>query len=77
MNGISRETYEAMKEGDKLNVLFDYLKLSHECACKMETKLNALEVRLQRKKKVDSAISSVSGFVGGYVAMLTAWIFKN
>ena len=68
MNGISRETYEEMEVGSKLNVLFDYVKQSHECACNTETKLDALEKKVDRRKNADTAKASFMGLMGGMLA---------
>jgi hypothetical protein len=69
-NGISRETFEAMEDSSKLNVLFDYLKENHRCSCATEEKLTALEHKFDHRKRSDAIMSAGGGFVGGFLAFL-------
>ena len=73
MNGISRETFEGMDESSKLNILYDFAKNSHECACRTEEKVVALEKKFDRRKRFDTSISAMAGLVGGASAWLIKW----
>ena len=72
MNGISRETFDTLDDAGKFGVIFDYLKLNHECACDTKTKLETLERRFERKKRVDSAVAAGGGLVGGFIAWISS-----
>lgn len=65
MNGISRETFCEMDPNSKLDVLFDYQQETFK-------KVAALEQR----KRIDTAVSSFMGLMGGILAVLGSRIFK-
>lgn len=78
MNGseITRATFSVMPAKDKLNVLFDLAQRNHNCACKTEKKLETLEKKFDRRKKVDTSIAASFGFIGGIVAQL-GWLLTG
>lgn len=69
MNTISRETFEGMDEGSKLNVMFDL---------HMDTnsRLQILERKVDKRRKFDTAFAGITGFVGGFIAVIGGKIFK-
>jgi len=73
-NGISKETYTGMDTGSKLNVLFDYAIESHRCAHANEEKIEELDKKFDRRKRMDTAVSGASGFVGGAVMVFVKWV---
>ena len=75
-NGISRETYRQMSADDKLNVLFDFHKDTHQCACDTQKKLIELEKKVDRKRKLDTGVAAVAGAVSGALAYLGEKITK-
>lgn len=76
MNGISRETFAEMPVESKLNVLFDIALEQHQCACNVEEKLNLMEDKLNRSKKIDKGVAAGAGFMGGFIAFFTEKLFK-
>ena len=64
MNGVSRATYKAMPDTDKLNVLFD-------CAAETHDRLQ----RLENTQLWYKGLSAVMGFVGGITAVCAKAIF--
>ncbi|MEN6463644.1 MAG: hypothetical protein ABFD62_00540 [Syntrophaceae bacterium] len=69
MNGISRETFEAMNDSSKLNVLYD-------CAISSNQKMTALEKKVDRRKVIDTSVAGVSGVIGGMIAFFTQKLFR-
>jgi len=63
-SSISRETFQGMETGSKLDVLFDY-------SLTMCEDIQALK----KRKKIDTVISGGMGFVGGFTAMLAKMVF--
>ena len=63
MDSISRETFDQMDTDSKLNVLFDYVKDTCD-VCR------TLGDKLESKKKIDTGIAAIAGFVGGVIAHL-------
>jgi len=63
-SSISRETFQGMETGSKLDVLFDY-------TLAMCDDIQALK----KRKKIDTVISGGMGFVGGFTAMLAKVVF--
>lgn len=74
-NGISRESFEHMEVGSKLNVLFDYMKENYRCSCDTADKLEALQSRFDKRKKFDTATSGFFGLLGGATVMLFKGLF--
>lgn len=71
MNGITRETFEQMDTDSKLNVLFDYIVSGR-------VKMEELNEKLDKKKRVDTTIAGISGMIGGIIAHLgQLTIFKH
>ncbi len=73
-NGITKDTYKGMDTDSKLNVLFDYALESYHCACANEEKIEELDKKFDRRKKIDTAVSGASGFVGGAVMVFVKWM---
>jgi hypothetical protein len=69
-NGISRDTFDGMDVDSKLGVLFDYALESHSCACDMRDKMEALENRFEKRKRVDTAVAGAGGVIGGVLSFL-------
>lgn len=65
---ISKETFEQLDADSKLNVLFDLIVASN-------TTRQALDEKLDRKKRIDTTVSAFFGFVGGALAVLGQRIF--
>lgn len=76
MDGITRETFEAMLVDSKLNILFDLAQDQYKCFCKTEIQLTALDKRLNKRKKIDTTSATIAGFFGGIIAYLGDRIFK-
>ena len=74
MDGISRDTFVEMDVNSKLNVLFDYAVLGHEYACTTREKLIVLEKKVSSRKRIDSTVAGMMGFVGGLVAVVAKWV---
>ena len=74
MNGISKNTYEKMDTDSKLNVLFDYASASHQCVQSQDERIEALNHKFDRRKRIDTAVSGISGFVGGAVVVFIKWV---
>jgi hypothetical protein len=73
-NGISRDTYLGMDVDSKLNVLFDYAQKQHDKSCATSDQLEALSDRFEKRKRVDTAVSGASGFIGGALMVFVKWI---
>ncbi len=74
MNALSRETFEGMDEGSKLNILFDYVSSNHKCACETQEELTELKQQFERRKKFDTTVAGAAGVVGGIFAHIGQWI---
>jgi hypothetical protein len=72
--GISRETFEGMDPGSKLNVLYDYASDAHKYVCETQKQIEALEKKVDRRKKFDTSMATGAGLVGGFVAHFIGWI---
>ena len=57
----------------KLNTLFDLAVESHECACRTEERIDALERKVDRRKIFDKGIAGISGIIGGAAMYLVTW----
>lgn len=77
MNNIARETFQVMDEASKLNVLFDYARESNECSCRLERRIDCLEKRFERGKKIDSTVAGIMGLIGGAVAYISSYFIKK
>ena len=75
-SGISRETFEGMDQGSKLNVLYDYAVDAYKCAYEIQKQVEALEKKVDRRKKFDTAIAGTFGFIGGVAAYIGQRILK-
>jgi len=73
-NTISKETYKGFDVDSKLNVLFDYAIESHRCMNINREKVEALDKKLDRRKRVDTAVSGATGFIGGAVMVFFKWV---
>lgn len=69
MNGITKETFKQMDADSKLAVLFDYAQLNY-------SKISRLEMRLNRRRKIDTACSSFFGLIGGMLAIIGLYATK-
>ena len=67
---ISRPTFDTMSVESKLGVLFDLAQESHRCACATEEKVNALQVKFDKKKRFDTSVSTAAGLIGGALAAI-------
>jgi hypothetical protein len=69
MNSVSREALEEMWDGvtgedEKLDILFRI------------TLDNVLGIeQLKKRKRFDTAVSGVTGIIGGVIAVVTKWFF--
>lgn len=62
-NGITRESFEAMPTGSKLNILFD-------CVVKMQKSMESIE-RCQRAARIKNTVyASLGGVIGGALAVV-------
>lgn len=73
-NGISRDTFDGMDVDSKLGVLFDYAKLANEKQCATAAQVEALKQKFDRRKRLDTAVSGASGFMGGAVVVFVKWV---
>ena len=73
-NGISKETYRDMPDSDKLNVLFDLHKDIQKCACETQDKLDSLEKKVDRKRKMDTTVAAGMGLIGGAAVWIVKWV---
>ena len=73
-NTISKETYKGFDVDSKLNVLFDYAIESHRCMNINREKVEALDKKFDRRKRVDTAVSGATGFIGGAVMVFFKWV---
>ena len=73
-NSISKETYKGFDVDSKLNVLFDYATESHRCAVINEEKIEALDKKFDRRKRVDTAVSGAYGLIGGALMVAIKWV---
>ena len=65
LGGISRETFLSLDDSQKLGVIFDILvKNCGDCVGRI--------TKLESRKRKDTAYASVSGFVGGFAAVVTS-----
>lgn len=69
MNIISHDTFECMDENSKLNVMFDL-------HVDTNNRLQILEKKVDRRRKFDTAFAGITGFVGGFLAMIGGKVFK-
>jgi hypothetical protein len=70
MSEISKETFQGYSTDSKLDTLFDMQHAQNE-------HLDRIEVSLQRKKKVDTAVSASTGLAGGFLAVFLRKIFTG
>lgn len=73
-NGITRDTYRELDVNSKLNVLFDYAQKQHDKSCATADQLEELSDRFERRKRVDTAVSGASGFIGGALMVFVKWV---
>jgi len=73
-NSISKETYKGFDVDSKLNVLFDYAIESHRCAKDNEEKIEELDKKFDRRKRLDTAVSGVYGLIGGALMVFVKWV---
>ena len=73
-NTISKETYKGFDVDSKLNVLFDYAIESHRCAKDNEEKIEELDKKFDRRKRLDTAVSGVYGLIGGALMVFVKWV---
>ena len=73
-NTISKETYKGFDVDSKLNVLFDYAIESHRCAVDNEERIEKLDKKFDRRKRVDTAVSGATGFIGGAMMVFFKWV---
>lgn len=77
MNGISKETYRDMQDSDKLNVLFDLHKDTQKCVCDTQEDLIRLEKKVDKKRKIDTTVAAIAGFIGGAIAHISERVIKS
>ena len=75
MNGITPETFKEYSIDNKLNTLFDLGQATYEQSVSGDEKLSNRVEKLENRKKRDTAVSSMSGFVGGAFTVVMAKIF--
>lgn len=63
MNGlsISKDNFEKLPVEAKLDVIFDCLE--------------EISGKLKRSRKIDTAVSGVTGFLGGALTIISNWFF--
>ncbi len=71
---ISKETFSAMPMKNKLDVLFDFAQVTHQCACENNVAIVKLEKKVDKRKIFDTTVSAVTGFFGGGLTLLV-WLF--
>ncbi len=77
MNGISRDTFEGMDVASKLNVLYDCAIQSHTTQTDTRNKVETLEKKFDRRKKIDTGIAGVAGLIGGFLAHFSEYFMRG
>jgi len=73
MNGISKETFRELEnDRERTDIIFDLLKDLFDCSCKTDERVERLERKFERKKRVDSAVAAGGGLVGGFIAWISS-----
>lgn len=74
--GMTKETFRELDSNGKLLVLYDLQNEANACACETLKRLEELEIKYNRGKKIDTGLSSVFGFIGGFVGILLNKVIK-
>jgi len=72
---ISRDTFIKLPVDNKMDVVFDLLvenKQDHEV---IKSDVGKCNFEISKRKKIDTAMASMSGFVGGLVGFFSQKIF--
>ena len=92
LNGIEKATFQGMEVEDKLNVLFDYHVSMHnlvyrllseqcpkqhnDCGERMEKAEGRID-KIEHQRWMNITASSFGGIIGGFVAMVSKWLFLD
>jgi len=71
---ISKESFIRMPVENKLDVLFDVIQNIHQCACENSDQIIALEKKVDKKRKFDTAVSAAAGTLAACLAFFVQWI---
>lgn len=67
---ISRETFINLPTDNKLDVVFDLLKEAVTKQEEIEKKVESCNIQIGRRKKFDSGVAGMMGFIGGLVGFI-------
>lgn len=71
MNGISRESFERMEVGSKLDVLYDCIGQLHKSIVVKNTEFDGRLKKLEARKNLDTLVGSGTG---GLAGALVIWV---
>ena len=71
----TRDTFKGYSVDSKLNTLFDIAVAQHTCQEEQLEKHNKRFVKLEKRKKFNTAVAAGSGLAGGFLAMIAKFSF--